>query len=161
MLRLGKADDLPALTEIYNYEIVHGTATFDLLPLTVEQRRSWFEAHVGAHRLTVWEEDGTVAGYATLSPFNPKAAYDGCVELSVYIDPRYRGKSGGRALMTETIRFAKEETALRCILSLITADNAASKHLHESLGFSKNGTLEKVGEKFGRILDVDIYELIL
>lgn len=161
MLRLGKVTDLPALTEIYNYEIVHGTATFDLLPLTVEQRHGWFEAHDGAHRLTVWEEDGAVAGYATLSPFNPKAAYDGCAELSVYIDPRYRGKGGGRALMSETIRFAREETALRCILSLITEDNTVSKHLHESLGFSKNGTLEKVGEKFGRILDVDIYELLL
>ena len=40
-------DDLPRLTEIYNYYVVNTPITFDLEPVTVEQRARWFDEHAG------------------------------------------------------------------------------------------------------------------
>jgi phosphinothricin acetyltransferase len=37
--------DLARLTEIYNHYVVTSAVTFDLEPLTVDQRAAWFEEH--------------------------------------------------------------------------------------------------------------------
>jgi hypothetical protein len=46
-VRAPAAADLPALTEIYNHYIVHTPITFDVRPLTPEERRPWFLDHAG------------------------------------------------------------------------------------------------------------------
>ena len=63
--------DLPRLTEIYNYYVIHTPVTFDLQPYTVERREKWFEqfALQGRHRLLVAEENGLVIGYAGTMTF--------------------------------------------------------------------------------------------
>lgn len=65
IIRQALASDLPRLLEIYNEEVEHGTATFDTKPLSLEDRRVWFEAHnKDNHPLIVLEQDNTVWGYA-------------------------------------------------------------------------------------------------
>lgn len=44
-IRKAQEADLPALLDIYNYEVEHGTATFDLHPKTMKERRTWFDEH--------------------------------------------------------------------------------------------------------------------
>src|SRR5262245_27829826 len=91
VIRPATADDLPALTEIYNHYVVNTGVTFDLAVFTPEQRRPWFDAHAGGgrHRLLVAvAADGTPLGYATTSRWRPKAAYDTTVEASIYCHPR-------------------------------------------------------------------------
>ena len=41
-IRKSVESDLPALLDIYNHEVEHGVATFDLKPLTLEERAVWF-----------------------------------------------------------------------------------------------------------------------
>ena len=41
-MRLADPEDLPRIVEIYNSTIAGRKATADTLPVTVEQRRSWF-----------------------------------------------------------------------------------------------------------------------
>jgi phosphinothricin acetyltransferase len=43
----------------------------------------------------------------------------------------------------------------------IDAENAASIALHRALGFQHAGTIRQAGFKFGRWLDLDLYQLIL
>ena len=54
-IRPATLDDLPALTDIYNYYVVNTTITFDLHPFTAVERRPWFDDHKdsGPHRLLV------------------------------------------------------------------------------------------------------------
>lgn len=158
-IRPAREADLPELLEIYNEEIEHGTATFDTKPLTLEERRPWFFAHnQGNHPLIVAECEGRVLGYASLSTFNAKAAYDTSTELSVYVHKDARGKGLGR-LLTETIlRMATEDPRTHRVYSLVTADNKASIALHEKLGFRLVGTITEAGTKFGRWLDVIYWE---
>lgn len=161
-IRAATESDLPALTEIYNYEVLNGTATFDIHPKTVEERRGWFLEHNrDNHPLIVAEENGAVFGYASLSAYCEKEAYSSAVELSVYVAPDARGKGAATALLDEILTSARNDPRTHAVISVITAGNAASVHLHERFGFSLCGTLHEVGVKFGKRLDVLNYELLV
>ncbi|WP_075980040.1 GNAT family N-acetyltransferase [Bacillus massilinigeriensis] len=153
-------DDLPEMLEIYNDAIANLTATFDLEKQTLEQRKVWFAEHGGQYPLIVAEEDGQIAGYCCLSPYNKKRAYSKTTELSVYLSEKFRGKGIGTALMREIIVRARE-LGFHTIISLITSGNDGSIKIHENLGFTYVGTIKEVGFKFGKWQDVSYYQLML
>ncbi|PLT33431.1 GNAT family N-acetyltransferase [Bacillus sp. V5-8f] len=162
MLHIREAviEDLPAMLEIYNYAIHNLTATFDLDEQSLEQRKAWFEKYGGNYPLIVAEIDGEVAGYCSISPYNPKAAYAGTVELSVYLTEKHQGKGAGTALVTEILRRARE-LKYHTVISLITVGNETSIKLHEKFGFQFAGCIKEVGFKFGEWQDVVYYQLML
>lgn len=158
MIRPARIEDLPALTEIYNYEILHGNATFDTSPFTLSQRQEWFSAHTDSRILLVRQQEETIVGYASFSTFNPKPAYHGCVELSLYIHHRHRGQGHGKALISAIMDFFHSREDLHTIVSLITQGNKASIGLHRQMGFIHTGTLRAAGIKEDKLLDVEIYQ---
>jgi len=160
VIRSAVADDLPALTDIYNHYIVHTAVTFDLLPFTPDERRSWFDAHgtTGPYRLLVATEyDGIVVGYATTSRWRPKAAYQTTVESSVYVHPSAIGRGCGRALYDALFQSIAGEDLHR-IVAGISLPNDASIRLHEKFGFRSVGVFCGVGRKFERYWDVAWFE---
>lgn len=161
-IRNAKADDIKRLTEIYNHYILHSTATFDLEPYSTAERMKWLEAHTGNHPLLVLElEEGEIAGYASLSTYNPKFAYNGTVELSIYLDPKYQGNGFGILLMDAILQKAREDQTIHTIISLITTENVTSISFHEKYEFTLTGTIKETGYKFDRFLDVAIYQLMV
>lgn len=157
-IRKAEITDLEALLHIYNYEVVHGTATFDTECKTLEQRKEWFYEHnVDNHPLIVADIDGRAVGYASLSAYRPKDAYRSSVELSVYVDPAYRGQGIAARLMDAIIEEARSDAHTHLVISIITGSNAASIHLHEKLGFTYCGTIREVGFKHGHYLDIVHY----
>lgn len=121
IIRVAQKADIEVLLDIYNYEVLNSTATFDLNPKTIEQWTEWFNNHnVDNHPLIVAEIDGNVAGYASLSPYREKEAYKSTVELSVYVHRDFRGQGVATALMKYIIRIAKEDNTIRTIVSVIT-----------------------------------------
>ncbi|WKS96496.1 N-acetyltransferase family protein [Gallibacterium anatis] len=162
LIRPAQQQDLPALLAIYNHEILNGVATFDLQPKSLAERQSWFDEHnKNNHPLLVAEQDGEVLGYASLSRYAEKAAYNSTVELSVYIAPSARRQGIASQLMHAVIELAKKDNATHLIVSLITGTNQASISLHRKFGFNKVGTLHQVGYKHQQFLDVHIYELFV
>jgi phosphinothricin acetyltransferase len=153
--RLATRDDLPRLTEIYNYYVIHTPITFDLEPYTVEKRVSWFDqfAPEGRHRLVVAEEDGVVLGYAGTMRFRAKPAYDTTVETTIYCDPQNTRKGLGTLLYSALFRAITNEDVHQ-IVAGFTLPNPASHALHESFGFKRVGIFHEVGRKFGRYWDV-------
>ncbi|KGQ62888.1 GNAT family acetyltransferase [Gallibacterium anatis 7990] len=162
LIRPAQQQDLPALLAIYNHEILNGVATFDLQPKSLAERQSWFDEHnKNNHPLLVAEQDGEVLGYASLSRYAEKAAYNSTVELSVYIAPSARRQGIASQLMHAVIELAKKDNATHLIVSLITGTNQASISLHQKFGFNKVGTLHQVVYKHQQFLDVHIYELFV
>ena len=160
IIRRAQPQDIPAMGAIYNYEVVHGTATFDLHEKPPADREAWYAAHNrDNHPLLVAEEDGRVTGYASLSPYRDKDAYASTVELSVYVHPDCRRRGIARALMAELLALARADARTHTVIAVITGGNEASIRLHEAFGFRHSGTLHAVGRKFGRYLDVENYEL--
>jgi phosphinothricin acetyltransferase len=155
IVRPATVEDLPRLTEIYNYYVVNSPATFDLEPYTVEGRRPWFLQFglAGRHRLVVVEENGLVLGYAGTIRFRPKAAYDTTVETTIYCSHDNTRKGLGTMLYSALFEAIANEDIHR-IVAGFTLPNPASRALHERLGFKLVGIFHEVGRKFGRYHDV-------
>ncbi|MFF2191885.1 GNAT family N-acetyltransferase [Streptomyces sp. NPDC058157] len=162
LVRPGVADDLEQLTRIYNHYVAETPVTFDVEPLTVEQRRPWLLAHPdsGPHRLLVAEEGGKLLGYATSSAFRPKAAYATSVETSVYLAPEHVGRGVGSLLYTALFEVLERED-VHLALAGMTLPNEASRRLHERFGFRPVGRFEGVGRKFGVFWDVAWFQKTL
>lgn len=161
-IRIAKESDMEALLSIYNYEVLNGVATFDLEPKSMEERMKWFRAHnVDNHPLIVAEEDGCAIGYASLSPYREKEAYAATVELSIYVDPGHRRRGAARKLMEAILDEARRREDIHTVISVITGGNEASIKLHKEFGFTHCGTMREVGEKFGRLLDIDNFQLMV
>ncbi len=161
-IRYAEEKDIESLLNIYNYEVENGFATFDLNSKSFEQWEQWFRCHnIDNHPLIVWDEDGTAVGYASLSSYREKEAYKSTVELSVYVDSAFRGRGIGTALMKEIIEIARQDESIHTVVSVITSDNEDSIRLHEKLGFDYCGTIPQVGVKFGRMLGISNFSLIV
>lgn len=159
LIRPARLDDIPAITDIYNDAVLRTTATFDTQPKTLDQQRAWFEAHDAQHPILVAEEDGQVVGWASLSAYSDRCAYDGTAEDSVYVREDCRGRGIGRALLSKLIEEGRR-CGLHTVLARVVGGNDGSVHLHEMFGFETIGVTREVGYKFGRWLDVVIMQLI-
>ena len=161
-IRVARREDLQQLLDIYNYEVVHGVATLDLQPKSLEEWGQWFDAHnIKNHPLLVAEQAGRVAGYASLSPYRSKEAYRSTVELSIYISPDFRRQGVATALMEAILREARQDPETHTVVSVITDGNEASRKLHEKFGFTYCGAIREVGMKFGAYLDILNFSLIV
>lgn len=160
MIRKAEQRDIPALMEIYNDAILHTTATFDTEIKDEKDRQAWFFEHTGRYRILVYEEAGAVVGYASLSRYRDRKAFDPAVEISIYIHKGYRGRGIGRRLMEKTLDYAADRADIETVISLITSENETSIHLHESFGFSYCGQIRNAGIKFGRKLSLNAYQIV-
>ena len=104
--RLAVMDDAEAIREIYNREVVGSTATFDLVPRSLEDQQVWIDEHSGAHPAIVAVEANHVAGFGSLTPYRSRPAYRTTVENSIYVDQAHQGRGIGRGLLEELIRLA-------------------------------------------------------
>jgi len=155
MIRRARADDLVALTALYNHYVERTPITFDVEPYTVEQRRAWLDgfAERGRHQLFVAEAGGRVVGWAGTLRFREKRAYDTTVEMTVYLAPDAVGRGLGAALYEALFAALAGEDVHRAVAG-ITLPNDASIALHRRFGFSEVGVLREVGRKLGRYWDV-------
>jgi phosphinothricin acetyltransferase len=151
--------DIPFITAIYNEAVLNTTATFDTELKTTEDRLIWLRNHSASFPVIVAEENGMVIGWASLSKWSERSAYDSTAELSVYVDKEHRDKGVGKQLM-ELITYEGKEAGLHTLISRITEGNEKSIYLHERLGFKNIGTLKEVGKKFGKFLDVHMLQIV-
>lgn len=159
--RLAEAGDAEAMLEIYNAEVLGGTATFDLVPRTLAEQRRWLDEHAGIHSAVVAvDDDGTLAGFASISPYRPRPAYLTTVEDSVYVRPEARGQGVGRLVLSDVVRLAGAH-GFHTVIARINAEGHGSIALHHACGFSLVGTERQVGRKFNRWLDVVVMQRML
>ena len=138
-----RPDDWPAVRAIYEDGIRSGDATFETETPSWE---SWDDAH-SALRL-VAEQDGSVVGWAALSPVSGRCCYRGVGEVSVYVAEEARGSGLGRELLDELVE--RSESAGYWTLSAgVFPENEASMRLHRACGFREVGVRERLGELGG------------
>ncbi len=152
-----------AILEIFNEAILHSTALYVYRARTQQDMVDWFEAKRagGFPVIGVEDSDGTLMGFGSYGLFRPHPAYKYTVEHSVYVHKDHRGRGFGRVLMQELIAAARQSGDVHAMIGAIDAANTGSVALHERLGFKQVGTLPQVGFKFGRWLDLALYQLLL
>ena len=159
-IRRAEVRDAAAIAEVYNEAILKTTATFDTEQKTAEDRLEWLRGHDDRHPVFVAEVAGGVVGWACLTKWSDRPAYDGTAETSFYVAERHRGGGIGRALKERLIEEARK-TGLHTLIARVAEGSEASLHLNRSLGFLRVGTMREVGLKHGKRLDVYILQLML
>ena len=147
------------MTGVQTCALPISTATFDTIQRTDNEQMAWFKKHKTNHPVFVAEENGTVVGWASLSPWSDRCAYDSTVEVSVYIHHLHRGKGIGSKLL-EIVTMEGQKVKNHTVISRISEGNYVSIHIHEKLGYRTLGTMKEVGYKFDKFLDVTIMQLI-
>jgi L-amino acid N-acyltransferase YncA len=153
-IRSAMEDDLPGIFAIFEEAVRTSTASWIDDPGTVEDRRAWLLLRNSQnYPVLVAVEEGRVLGYGSLGDFRPYEGFRGSVEHSVYVASEARRRGVGRALLGALIASA-QKLGKRVLVAAVESNNKASLELHVSAGFRETGRLPKVGEKFGRMLDM-------
>jgi phosphinothricin acetyltransferase len=152
--------DLPTVRAIYNHYVLTSTCTFQLEPDTEAERLAWFRERTDRHPATVAEAAGEIVGWASLSPWKERAAYDRTVEASVYVHPDWIRRGVGRALLADLLERGSN-LGHRVMIGGACTEHPGSIALQESLGFVPVGMFRQVGYKFGRWLDVAYLQVVL
>jgi len=159
-IRRAELADAPAIAAIYNEAILTTTATFDTEPKSVDERTKWLQSHDERHPVLVAVLDGRVVGWASLTRWSERGAYDDTAETSFYAHSTRRGRGIGRKLKEAIIEQARG-LRYHTLIARVVEGSGESIHLNESAGFVHVGTLKEVGRKFGKLLDVHIMQKML
>jgi len=143
-----RPDDWSEVRAIYAESIRSGDATFETEPASWER---WDAAHPELR--LVAERDGSVAGFAALSPASARHAYRGVGEVSVYVAEAARGAGLGRELLDALIE-RSERAGYWTLTAGVFPENEASLRLHKACGFREVGVREGIGESGGVWRDV-------
>lgn len=151
--------DLPAITAIYGCEVEEGTASFEAEPPDlVEITRRYQAIRERGLPFLVAEHDGHITGYAYAGPYHTRYGYRMTVENSIYIARDAQGQGVGTALLAGVIEAATTAGMRQMVAIIGESTNQASIRLHANAGFRQVGTLENVGHKFGKFLNVVIMQ---
>ena len=161
-IRPATPDDADAISAIYNDAIANTTAVLWHEPKPVGYWREQLTDRPPLYPALVAEDaaDDAILGFTALFRYDTKCGYDDIAEWSLYVHADARGKGVGMAL-SQAIIEAGRSAGLHSIVARVTADNTASIALQDKLGLRRVGTLEQVGNKFGKRHDVLIYQLVL
>ena len=160
-LRPAREGDLPALTAIYNAAVTGTAFTGHLAPLSVNERRAWWEAHQDPrYPILVADAGQELLGYASLSQWFNTPVYAHTAESSLYLAPHTQGRGLGTTLMRALLEEARR-LGHHVILARIWSDNAASIAMCRKCGYEIIGTQREVGFRHGKWEDCVEMQVIL
>ncbi|NJK94712.1 MAG: N-acetyltransferase [Bacteroidales bacterium] len=149
------------IKDIYNYYVQNTTVTFhaELLD-NLEMREILFFKNSRFSSYAILLPDDKIAGYLILGYYKPRQAYDYTAEVTVYLHPDYTGKGIGNKAM-KFIEEIAHEKKFHALLGVICSENVSSINLFKKFGYWECAHFREVGLKYGRLLDVVVYEKIL
>ncbi len=159
-IRLAQQRDIAAILEISNWAAANTHANFAIEPETLDDWMDSWRATYENYPWLVAEVDDRVIGFAKSSPHRSRCAYAWSAEVSVYLRPEWHGRGVGKALYARLIPLLKNQGYVTLIAGIATP-NPASQRLHESFGFRRVATFERVGWKFNKWHDVGYWQMAL
>lgn len=153
-------EHLPAVLDIYSYYVLHSTATFHSHVLSMDEMKDLVIFKSPLYRTFVIYLDECLCGYVLLTQFKNREAYDGTAEVTIYLKNDSTGKGIGSSALDFIENYASTKE-LHVLLATICGENSASVGVFEKCGYTKCAHYEEVGKKFGKSLDVVVYQKII
>lgn len=153
-IRVATIEDLPSIVEIYNQAVPSYRSTARTEPVTVEDRKSWFQEHDPyRYPIFVAEQNKGVIGWCSLSVYRPgRPALRFTAELSYYVDTNHQRQGVGYELVKHALDVSPL-LGIKNVIAVLIDRNEASRKLLEKLGFQQWGYLPRVldfhGEECG------------
>ena len=166
-IRVAELGDAEKILEIYSPYVINSAVSFEYEPPSIEKFRQRMKHILKRFPFIVAEIDGEIVGFAYTHEFAERAAYQFCVEWTIYLRQDVRRMGIGRQLY-EWIEKISRKQNFAIIYSRVAATEIEDEFLtndsskfHESLGFKCIGKMSKCGFKFNRWYDMLIFEKIL
>jgi phosphinothricin acetyltransferase len=154
-------DDAGAIARIYNHYVTDTIVTFEEDPVTPEEIATRIrEIESASLPWFVAEQNSEVVGYAYAGRWKARRGYRIAVEVTVYLDAAHGGRGIGSALYTKLLAELKSK-GIHTAMGGIALPNDASIKLHEKFGFKKVAHFKENGIKFGKLIDVAYWQLML
>ena len=161
IIRKIEIKDLLEVLEIYNQGIVDRVATLETRKKDRDYIHSWFNDHQGRYvGLVAENEEKNIIGWAAISPYNPRDAYKGVGEISVYIHRDFRGKGAGQKLLKQLEIEALNNNFYKLVLFTFPF-NLLGQGLYNKLQYRQVGIFKNQGILDGKFVDVIAMEKIL
>ena len=160
LIRDATVEDAPEIARIYNQAIEDRVATLETEPRSPAERQAWLTNRGPRHPVLVAVDEGKIAGWGALNPFNPRPVYDHVADFSVYVARERRGMGVGtallRALETRACGLGYHKLALAAL-----PWNQLGIRLYKRSGFRLVGVYREQGQLDGRWVDVVLMEKII
>ena len=147
-VRIATVQDVPRILDIYAPYVKNTAISFEYAVPTLEEFTRRFLGITAEFPWLVWEENGTVLGYAYGSRPFERAAYQWCAEASIYLCPEACGKGIGRKLYA-ALEQRLQAQGYKKVYAIITTANQGSVAFHQAVGYRHTATMPDCGYKFG------------
>jgi len=154
-IRLATSNDLSKIVDIYNETIAGRMVTADTEEVSIEDKREWFNSHTENRPIFVYTDNNEVLAWLSYKSFYGRPAYDGTVEISIYITTKAQGKGLGKKLM-EFAQHQAKKLHISVLLGFIFSHNVPSIKLFEHFGFNVWGELPNIA-----VMDNNYYSLTI
>ncbi|WDF70156.1 GNAT family N-acetyltransferase [Sphingobacterium oryzagri] len=142
--------DLAAIVAIYNTTIASRLVTADTEEVSIASKIEWFEEH-SAERRPLWmveNQAGETVGWVSFQSFYGRPAYNGTVEISIYLAMDKRGSGYGKQILQHAIHVAPQ-FQIKTLLAFIFSHNIPSLNLFYRFGFTDWGDFPRIAEMDG------------
>jgi len=161
-IRKAIPEDLPDINKIYNQAVKQRFCTAQLKPVSMKERKEWFDAHNPDDFPVFVVEDGEVlAGWVSLGPYREdRQALAHVAEVSYYVNENERGKGLGSKLMAYAVGVASEY-GFTVLIAILLNRNPASIGLLHKFGFKEWGRMPGIARIDEQLADHLYYGLKL
>lgn len=159
-IRPARVEDAKEIARIYNQGVQDRAATFENSYVTPEERYLWIVSRPDQYPVLVAEVKHTMMGWASLTPYSPRACYKGIAELSIYIERSLRGHGVAQDLM-KAMQDAARERGFYKLMGRLVADNEPARKLCQLMGWKEVGVHEKHGKLANEWHDLLLVEHII
>ncbi len=145
LYRNATLQDLSKIVKIYNSTVASRMVTADTEPVSAESKVNWFNEHSPDKKplLMIEDNNNNVLGWVSFQSFHQRPAYNATVEISIYLDPLFRGKGVGQRVLQYCIE-TSPNFGIKTLLSFIFAQNEPSLKLFRHFGFEEWATFPNV-----------------
>ena len=160
-LSMATRADAADILQLYNWYVLHRTATYQITPSTLPEYQAWVEDTLArAPLLLARDGDGRLLGFACAHRYHPREAFDWDVESTIYCAPDACSAGVGKALYGALLELLRMQGYWN-VYALLADPNPASERFHAKFGFVCVGRQPHTGYKFGRWGGMSIWWLPL
>ncbi|WP_063602178.1 GNAT family N-acetyltransferase [Clostridium coskatii] len=166
-MRMATKADAKEILDIYEPYVRNSAISFEYDVPSIEEFTERINNILKKYPYIVAVDNNQIIGYAYVSSFKERVAYDWAVETTIYLSQDCRGKGVGKKLYLALEKILKRQNIinLNACIAYTTTDNAyltnASMYFHEHLGYRKVAHFTKCGYKFGNWYDMIWMEKII
>lgn len=160
VIRMARLPDAEQLLEIYRPYVEDTAISFEWEVPSVEEFRERIRNTMEMYPYYVAVDGERILGYAYVSPFKARKAYDWAVETTIYIRQECRGMGCGKALYLALEEMLRRQNIINMNACIAYTDyedehlTNKSMEFHEHMGYRLVGTFHKCGYKFGKWYDM-------